>query len=512
MLQRLRYLLSPLRRYLSKIWRVYLKGWFWETRTRILLGYMLLLVLVMLLALPLMRHQVIAAVDARVREDIRSELVAFDALLSGTLEEVDQANIDLLDEDASRAKFTPQPQTVEEVKTLMEVFLRRQIPEDDTFLIAIADKEYYKSSPRALPDLLRPGQPLLQKLKEIEHDASGTIEVEDPTIGSVIYKVKPVVGNDRILGRLLVVHATFGERQEAFESLQVVIQVLLTLAMLALLLGWWVSGRVLSPLRVLTLTAQRVGESDLSRRIPVYGYGELANLTHTFNDMLGRLETAFQTQRRLLNDAGHELRTPITIIRGHLELMQATDPKDVADTRTLALDELDRMSRLVNELILLAKQEQPDFLHIEPIDVPRLMDELFLKVQALGNRRWQLDEIATVKLYGDRQRITEAILNLADNAVRHTHPNDTIALGSRQRGTDILLWVRDTGRGIALADQTRIFERFVRVANQPRSEGAGLGLAIVKAIAQAHGGTVELVSDLGLGATFTLVLPQRRPH
>ncbi|NJN48645.1 MAG: HAMP domain-containing histidine kinase [Alkalinema sp. RL_2_19] len=483
------------------------KGWFWEARTRILLGYVGLLVGLLLIGVPLMRYQVIAGVDVRVREDIEEEVEAFRKIRAGEIDDIDRANIDFLQEDDSRAKFTPQPQTEEELQTLLEVFLRRRIPEDDTFLIAVVGSGFYKSSPRALPEALRPKQPLFEKLKDINQETFATLPSNQPEIGSFIYKVEPIRQGNQVIGRLLIVHATQGERHEAFDALQEVIQVLSGLVLLALLLGWWLSGRVLAPLRSLTLTAQQVSDSDLSRRIPVQGQGEIAALTTTFNNMLTRLDAAFQTQRNLLNDAGHELRTPITIIRGHLELMADDDPVEVSETRDLLIDELDRMSRLVDELILLARREQPNFLHPDHIDLPALIDEVFVKVVPLAERNWQLEGKPPAQLWGDRQRLTEAILNLVENAVRHTKSSDTIAIGCDRVGPQVQIWVRDTGSGIAPADQERIFERFFRSTQQPRAEGAGLGLAIVQAIVQAHGGTVAVSSELSRGSTFTLRLP-----
>jgi signal transduction histidine kinase len=228
--------------------------------------------------------------------------------------------------------------------------------------------------------------------------------------------------------------------------------------------------------------------------------------------MLDRLQVAFSSQRDFINDAGHELRTPITIIQGHLELL-SDDPDDRKDTIALVMDELDRMNRFVNDLLLLAKSEQPDFLAIETLEVSLLTDELFTKATALGPRNWCLENKGVGQMIGDRQRITQAVMNLAQNATQNTTNRDTIALGSALTKDEVRFWVRDTGKGIALADQKRIFDRFARASDSRRcSEGAGLGLAIVQAIATAHGGRVEVLSQPGGGSTFTLVLPLEPPQ
>jgi signal transduction histidine kinase len=224
--------------------------------------------------------------------------------------------------------------------------------------------------------------------------------------------------------------------------------------------------------------------------------------------MMDRLEATFTTQRNFINDAGHELRTPITIIRGHLELMDNDNPEEVEETATLVIDELDRMSRFVEDLILLAKAERPDFLHLETVDVSSLSLELFLKAQALAERNWCLDKTAQGKIVVDRQRLTQAVMNLAQNATQHTKTTDTIAIGSSIIQGKVKFWVRDTGEGITYTDQERIFDRFARAANsRRRSEGAGLGLSIVKAIAEAHNGEVTLHSQPGKGANFCIILP-----
>lgn len=501
----------------------WVSGWFWEARTRVLLGYIALLAGLLAAAFPIMRHQVFADVNRRVLGDIAEELEAFDRLRSGEfvgpVSDVEDGPGALVNR-MPIPDFEPSPKTMAEFRGLMDAFLQQRIPEDDTYLIAVVDGTFYKSSPRALPALLQPDLPLLGGLLKLRDRQNGVIESPSPELGPLIYEVVPVTVResvdggvrDRLLGTLLVIHATAGEREEAIDALDEVIRVLAVLTVAVLILGWWLSGRILAPLRTLTATAQQVSESDLSQRIPVRGVGELANLAQTFNDMMGRLEAAFQTQRHLLNDVGHELRTPITIIRGNLELMGGEDdPQEIEETRELLLDELDRMGRLVNELILLAKSERPDFLRCESFELSTWITELLTKVQALGNRAWQLDEVCAETFWGDRQRLTEALINLAENAVRHTQPDDIIALGCRQQGERMLLWVRDTGEGIHPVDQGRIFERFGRVAKHTRSLGSGLGLTIVRAIAEAHGGQVELVSEVGEGSQFTLNLPCKTP-
>ncbi len=275
---------------------------------------------------------------------------------------------------------------------------------------------------------------------------------------------------------------------------------------------WLAAGRLLQPVSWVRRTAEAIGSDDLSQRIPLRGRDDLTALTVTVNSMLDRLEAAVRDQRTLLDDVGHELRTPLTVVRGHLELMDAADPDDVVTTRALALDELDRMRLLVDDLLLLATAARPDFVRPVPTDIGRLTDETLEKARALGVRRWHLDALADVEAVVDPNRLTQAWLQLAANAVQYSAAGSTIGLGSSADGRELRLWVRDEGVGIALEDQEHVLERFVRASDRPPDAGGvGLGLAIVNSIARGHHGRVEIASAPGVGSTFTLVVPLTAP-
>ena len=274
------------------------------------------------------------------------------------------------------------------------------------------------------------------------------------------------------------------------------------------LLAWVVAGRLLRPIRVLAQTATSITESDLSRRIPVRTNDDLGTMTDSVNSMLGRLDAAFAANRQLLDDVSHELRTPITVVRGHLELMDPQDPADVAETKNLALDELDRMNLLVADLLTLATADSPDFAHLDPMDGSELLAEVFAKAKGLGERDWQLAVRGTAPILADRNRLTQALMQLAANAVKYSSPDSTIELGVQPVGDRLELWVRDEGIGIPADQQPHIFKRFERgSAEAKQREGAGLGLAIVQAIADHHRAEVRLNSAPGAGSTFTITLP-----
>ena len=221
--------------------------------------------------------------------------------------------------------------------------------------------------------------------------------------------------------------------------------------LLASAVAWFIAGRVLAPVRQLTETARSISESDLTHRIEIRGGGEAADMARSFNAMLDRLESVFQSQREFVQDASHELRDPLTICRGHLELL-GDDPEERRATTALVLDELDRIGRIVDDLQLLAEAEHPDFLRREWIDLDVLTHELVAKATALAPRRWGLDRVASGSVFADRQRLTEAVMNLAHNAVQHTVAHDSVAIGSaarRERGAHLGArhGLRDRGRG-----------------------------------------------------------------
>ena len=323
------------------------------------------------------------------------------------------------------------------------------------------------------------------------------------------YLAVPVVIRRRQRGAFVVTYDLRDEAQEVDEASQVAGGVSLAVLLLASLVAFIVAGRVLAPLRELTETARSISETDFTRRIEVEGHDELAEMGRTFNAMLDRLRAAFDAQKDFVSDAGHELRTPITIIRGHLELL-GDDPDERRETVELVCDELDRMSRFVDDLLLLAQAERSDFVQLADVDLDALTEELMAKAGALAPRDWQLEANGVGRLQADRQRLTQAVMQLAQNAVQHTQEGDRIALGSALRNGHAQLWVADSGPGVPDVDRERIFDRFARGAGTRRSQGAGLGLAIVRAIAEAHGGRVDLERTRpDAGATFIVTIPTR---
>ncbi|WP_231482749.1 sensor histidine kinase [Nocardioides sp. URHA0020] len=388
-------------------------------------------------------------------------------------------------------------------QAMVRQFLETNVPDDNELLIGWWDDGVRAQSPKWdeisasgwFPDVVRP---LLAD--------NGTTTV-DSEYGELRVSTQSIDQGGRT-GALVVVTFLDQARTGLHETMRTYAIVAALALLLVTAMAAWVSGRLLSPLRTLRETADEISESDLSQRLPVTGNDDLTALTRTFNGLLGRLESAFVGQREFLDDAGHELKTPLTVLRGHLELLDTTDSVEVAETRLLLLDEIDRMSRLVGDLILLAKSDRPDFLQLQPVDLGGLTSELVAKARGLGDRTWLADGAAEVKFVGDPQRLTQAVLQLADNAVKHTAAGDTIAIGSSATATEVLLWVRDSGPGVPPEDRELIFERFGRSAVPPGDEGFGLGLSIVGAVVRAHGGTVTVDDAEPAGARFVICLPR----
>lgn len=216
-----------------------------------------------------------------------------------------------------------------------------------------------------------------------------------------------------------------------------------------------------------------------------------------------------ERERNLVRDASHELRTPITVARGHAELIRQSQQGQVAEDAAIILDELGHLSRIGDRLLILAAAEHPEFLRRSPIDFERLIVDTARRWSVTADRRWRVSAPVEGVLTADEERLQSTLDALIENAVKFTHDDDTIAIVGRHDGATAVIEVSDTGKGIPPDKLTRIFDRFSRLdEGRPRGNGGtGLGLAIVKAIVKAHGGSVAVKSELGKGTTFSLFIP-----
>jgi signal transduction histidine kinase len=462
----------------------------WGIRARILVWYVLLMSAATAASVLVVRRVLTVQVDSRI-----------DASL---VQETDELR------DLARGR---DPETGErfrgDVTRILEVFLDRNIPVRNEAYVTFVDGVLHRrSSPYVTPYRLDTDPELVARWGSLTEPERG--RVLDTPAGTVDYLAAPLRAGGETRGVFVAAFFRDLELQTINPAVWGAVGVGLVTLLIGSLLAWRVAEGVLRPVRAVSRTAQSISEGELTRRIEVTGRDEVAALATTFNQMLERLEEAFGTQRRFVDDAGHELRTPITVIRGHLELLDE-DPWERRKTLALIMDELDRMQRIVNDLLVLAKAEQPDFLNLDTVDLATLTEEIHAKTGPIAHRDWRLERVGRGVVVADRQRLTQAVMQLAHNAAQHTTEGDLIGLGSTVADGEARLWVRDTGPGIPRAQQDAIFRRFSRGAGGRRSEGAGIGLAIVKAIAEAHHGRVELDSRPGAGSTFALVIPTDQP-
>jgi two-component system OmpR family sensor kinase len=388
-------------------------------------------------------------------------------------------------------------------ETLLRQYLSRSIPDANETMFAVVDGQVVARTGDTPPVRIDKLPDLLDEVKSLTGVGYGDLST---SAGDVRYVAVPVVVEGSTSEGALVVGIFRDlESTDIEDSLATWLLLSIAALVMATVIGWFVAGRVLSPVRQMAGTARQISAEQLGRRIPLSGRGdELDDLAESFNGMLDRLDRAFAAQRAFVDDAGHELRTPLTIIRGNLELMQSR-PEERAEGTAIALEEVDRMARIVHDLQTLTKSTQPGFVQVQDVSCDEVSDDVLRRAHALAERKWVLDARTDGTCRIDRQRVTQALVQLVDNAVRHTQAGDEIGVGSELTSDEVRFWVRDTGPGIQQADRERVFDRFVSSGG----EGAGLGLSIVSAIAQAHGGDVHYKDTPNGGATFTIVLPRR---
>jgi heavy metal sensor kinase len=283
--------------------------------------------------------------------------------------------------------------------------------------------------------------------------------------------------------------------------------------------GVFLAGRALKPVDKIAQTAQEIEESDLSRRISVTTKDELGRLAATLNEMIGRLEKAFQRQKQFTSDASHELRAPLSVIEAEstLALQKERPPSDYRQSLETISQEARQMSALIEQLLTLARadagKEQWNF---RQVNLGELIANLSTDVEVLCQEKGltlQLGETQDLVVKGDEARLRELFMNLLDNAIRYTPAPGTVSMSLRREGQMAVVTITDTGVGIPAEEIPFIFERFYRVdKSRSRADGGtGLGLAICKHIAEAHGGEIEVDSQIGVGSTFSVWLPLQPP-
>lgn len=276
--------------------------------------------------------------------------------------------------------------------------------------------------------------------------------------------------------------------------------------------GWAMAGIVLRPIHRITQTARAIGEArDLSRRVRYSGPNdELGQLATTFNTMLAQLEQAYKQQQQFVADVSHELRTPLTTLRGNLGLLRREPPISTEDQVEVLSDmeeECERLIRLVNNLLALARAEARRSFQTRPIQVSPLLEEVCRQAHLLDpDRTITCDSGVSVAVLADRDALKQVLLILLDNALKHT--TGDVKVGVAVERGQVLLSVQDYGPGIEAERIPHLFERFSPVKDGGSGPNTGLGLAIAKSLVEAQGGTITVESQLGQGSKFTVTLPQ----
>jgi signal transduction histidine kinase len=386
----------------------------------------------------------------------------------------------------------------------------RVLVRGESLLVGLPSGKRYGSSGSA--SLLE--DPYIRRLLETPPAATSS---HRETVGGIdtLLLVSPIHQGGAAVGTLIVASNLSQLHADQKRVLELVVGEALVALVAAVAGAYLLLRRLLRTVGDITDTAASIESGELDRRLGDQGSDdEVGKLAATFDSMLDRLQATMIVQRRLLSDVSHQLRTPLTVARGHLEVLARqphADMDEVRDTVAVVVDELDHMRALVERLLLLGRALEPDFLQIERLDLRTFLSDLSDSARVLAPRRWALTEVPDVVLEVDVAKLRGALLNLVDNAVGATTPADTIEIRALRSPSDgsLRLSVEDSGPGIPDDQLPTVLARFGRLGSADR-EGSGLGLAIVTAVAEAHGGTFELGhSELG-GCRAAIVLPATR--
>ena len=280
--------------------------------------------------------------------------------------------------------------------------------------------------------------------------------------------------------------------------------------------GWWLTRRALAPVTALTGAVEKVHAQNLGEKIPRTNNGdELDRLTEVFNATLARLDDSFNRIHEFTLHASHELKTPLTVLRGETETALRDDSLSAAerDRAVSQLDELQRLTRIVDGLTLLAKADAGQVtLNLENVRLDELVHDNFADLQILAEPQGikvVLEACEEISVRGDRHRLRQLLLNLADNAVKYNQPQGSVTINLRRSGAAAKFTIANTGAGIPPEMLPRVFDRFFRgdMAHGNTVEGCGLGLSIVQWIVSAHGGKIEIASVPSQSTIVTLQLP-----
>ena len=371
------------------------------------------------------------------------------------------------------------------------------------------------------PNLAGLNLPLSQKDLETVSDGTSVFRTAVIEGERLLIYDQPVNIGDQTVG-IIQIARSMAEQDQSLRTLRQFLIVGSSIATIfAFGIGWLLAGTALHPIKRITETARAIGaERDFTQRVDYAGPpDEVGRLATTFNEMLTELQAAYQhleqalqVQRRFVADASHELRTPLTTIRGNTALLQRTPPiaeQDRVEVLADMVDETDRLIRLVNDLLALARADAGRPLHHDPISIKPLIEDLCREFKLLEpGRVIRCDELPDVVVAGDRDAIKQVLVILLDNARKFTPIDGLISIHTVATDGQVSISVRDTGTGIEPAALPHIFDRFYRGDPARTGGGAGLGLAIARTLVEAQHGTLSVESEVGQGSVFTVTLPR----
>ncbi|GIK64368.1 MAG: two-component sensor histidine kinase [Chloroflexota bacterium] len=405
---------------------------------------------------------------------------------------------------------------LEQIGKDLEVSLRLYDANGTLLETTTKAEELPRSSPQAI--LAAPAKPpfdsvanLVPSVLERPHPAEGSFGVISERGHRWRIYVLPLKQ-----GGYLEALVSLDALDRAVRALRILMAVLGLVGLAAALLGSWaVASRALLPITVVDKTARSIALSrNFSQRVPLSArHDELGHLIETLNEMLGSLQAAYYAQQRFVADASHELRAPLTIIQGNLELFARHQNIPVAERQEILADIQDeavRLSRLVADLLTLARADSGTTLNHYPIELDTILLGAFREAKQLAQGQTLfLDTFEPAQIMGDEDRLKQLVLILLDNAIKYTAPNGQVHVTLRRKTNVVEIVVQDTGIGIPAEALPHIFDRFYR-ADPARSHdpgGTGLGLSIARWITEQHGGQIAVTSTLGEGTSVSVSLP-----
>jgi heavy metal sensor kinase len=390
------------------------------------------------------------------------------------------------------------------------------------FGFSLWDHYFQMLDPQGNGDLRQPGPPARklplsqQALNNALHGIASFETVTDLGAHPVRVLTMPIMKAGRMINLVQVGMSLQSVLETRLRFLLIMAGILPLGLVLAGSGGWLLAHRALQPVDRMTAAARRISAEHLAERVAETGAGdELDRLAKTLNQMFTRLDASFSQIRQFSADASHELQTPLTILKGELEvaLRSPRSPEDYQATLRSALEEVDRIARLVEGLLLLARAEAGVLkMDRQPVDLADLVQEVASRLNGQAESRaveLRLETLEPLVIQGDPERLRRLLLNLVDNAIKYTGPGGRVTLALQRENGWAALRVSDTGIGMATAEQESVFRAFYRSAEVGTlaEKGTGLGLSIARSIALAHGGTIQVDSAPGEGSTFRVLLP-----